>query len=270
LNWSRIWASLASYSGKAREFISGPKSDKVVAEPDASDPGTLILQVKELVRKREFARAKALAMPWAERWESDAASIPARGGQLLHGLGLALLAGGDTVGAMGKFKTGLEIAGSQKDWLAHTEISVSVCEVYLQIQSIDTAILLSEPSLILSSTAVLSTSGAKSQPPRFENPKLLLNLGVCCAISAKPAKSREFLALAREAFEARCDHFHLGRVFDTLARLAILEGDEVSRRRCVAAALSHKQLARDFDGMKNSMSILDEKDRFRPQAGAMP
>ena len=75
---------------------------------------------------------------------------------------------------------------------------------------------------------------------RFENPKLLLNLGVCLAIAGKSERARAALALAREAFEARCDHFHLGRVFDTLARLAKHQGDVVSTRRCVGSAMSHK------------------------------
>jgi hypothetical protein len=158
----------------------------------------------------------------------------------------------------------LRIALDRKDWQSYSEASLALCELYLQARQIEKAIVHAESSLAVSASAALASEGKV----RVENPKLLLNLGVCLAIDDKPERARAALALAREAFEARCDHFHLGRVFDTLARLAYRQGDVVSMRRCAGSAMSHKQIARDFAGIAATMAILDEKDRFQPPAGS--
>ena len=156
------------------------------------------------------------------------------------------------------------IALDRKDWQSYSEASLALCELHMQSRQIEKAILDAELSLAVLASAALASEGKV----RVENPKLLLDLGFCLAILDKPERSRAVLALAREALEARCDHFLLSRVFDTLARLAKREGDVVSTRRYVGRAMLHEQTARDFVGIAATIAILDEKDRFPPPAGS--
>jgi tetratricopeptide (TPR) repeat protein len=196
--------------------------------------------------------------------QGNPGGTPAAGAGILDAPGQAPQSSGNVDAAAEAYSTVLRIALDRKDWQSYSEASLALCECYLQARQIEKAIVHAESSLAVLASAALSSEGKI----RVENPKLLLDLGICLAIDGKPERARAALALAREAFEARCDHFHLGRVFDTLARLAKRQGDVVSTRRCVGGAMSHKQMARDFVGIAATMAILDEQDRFQPPAGA--
>jgi tetratricopeptide (TPR) repeat protein len=247
-NWARISASLASYSEKARAFISGHlTSDKAAAE--ANGPDRLIVQAGEPTRKQHFAG------------QGNPGDAPAAGPDAP---GQVPKSSGNVDAAAEAYSTVLRIALDRKDWQSYSEAALALCELYMQARQIEKAILHAELSLAVLASAALASEGKI----RVENPKLLLDLGVCLAILDKPERSRAALALARGAFEARCDHFLLSRVFDTLARLAKREGDVVSMRRCVGSAMLHEQTARDFVGIAATMAILDEKDRFPPPAGS--
>ena len=209
-------------------------------------------------------RKPHFAGPSAEHPKGNPGDAPAAGAGVLDALGQVPPSSGNFDAAAEAYSTVLRIALDRKDWQSYSEASLALCELYIQARQIEKAIVHAELSLAMLASAALAPEGKI----RVENPKLLLDLGVCLAILDKPERSRAALALAREAFEARCDHFHLSRVFDTLARLAKREGDVVSMRRCVGIAMLHEQTARDFVGITATMAILDEKDRFPPPAGS--
>jgi hypothetical protein len=250
-SWARISASLASYSEKARAFISGHlTSDKGAAE--ANGPDRRIVQAGEPTRKQHFASP------------GNPGAAPAAGAGVLDAPGQVPPSSGNVDAAAEAYSTVLRIALGRKDWQSYSETALALCELYMQARQIEKAIVHAESSLAVLASAAL----ASEEKIRVENPKLLLDLGVCLAILDKPEKSRAALALAREALEARCDHFLLSRVFDTLARLAKREGDVVGMRRYVGSAMLHEQTARDFVGIAATMAILDEKGRFPSPAGS--
>jgi len=216
------------------------------------------------MRKQDIERVIALAAIWAQQQKTNPGDGAAAAANLPDTQSRAPQSSGNLEQMIEAYSTAFNIAFERKDWQSYSDISLAVCKCYLQARQIGHAIRHAEGTLAVLAVAALS-SGDRV---RVECPELLLNLGVYLAIDDKPDRARAVLALAREAFEARCDHFHLGQVFDTLARLAKRAGDVVGMRRCVGSALLHKQTARDFTGIAATMLILDEQDRFQPSAGS--
>jgi hypothetical protein len=217
------------------------------------------------MRKQDIERVVALAALWAEQQKAKPVDGAAAGADLPDACSQAPPSSGNLDEVIEAYSAAFNIAFERKDWQSYANISLAVCRCYLQARQIGHAIRHAEGALAVLAVASLS-SGDKV---RVESPELLLSLGVYLAIDDKPDRARAVLALAREAFEARCDHFHLGQVFDTLAKLAKRAGDVAAMRRCVGCAMEHKQMARDFSGIAATMMILDEKDRFQPSAGSV-
>jgi hypothetical protein len=199
------------------------------------------------MRKQDIERLVAFTALWEEQRNGSQASAPSP-------------SGGEVDATLEAYSVALDIAFERKDWQSYSETSLAVCDHYLQTRQIERAIRHAEGALAILAAAALSPD----TKVRVESPQLLLKLGIALAVYDEPEKAKAALAVAREAFEARCDYHQLGQVFDALARLAKRAGDVVSMRQYAACAMEHKQTARDFVGIAATMMILDEKDRFQP------
>jgi tetratricopeptide (TPR) repeat protein len=223
----------------------------------------VLIQVDELVRKREYGQVIAAIEPLQEAWAAKPAEAPAAVPRLMFMLGSAYRGMGQPLAAVAAFSTALRMAGDRQDWSLHSMVAGASCEIYVEVGLLPTALQLAKGALALLGAGHLAAARTHGQRPRAENPILVLNLASYMAMAGQLDEARKTLALAREIFEARCDYRTLGQVFDASARLARLEGDIGRVRRCVGTAISTKMIAGDFPAIDQSISMLDVGEASR-------